>query len=126
MRSTGPLIESEDGGRGFVDSSHITDEPRKPWPAVGPVRSPIGHCGGAIAHRNARSAVTSPNRHVEGRQLRGSPESAKLGPFATVLSAPQVWGPTTPSALMRSHRWNSRTVASVIDLNEPSWVSGSS
>ncbi|MEV8443909.1 hypothetical protein AB0425_41600 [Actinosynnema sp. NPDC051121] len=31
----GLLVESEDGERGYVDSSHITDEPGEPWPAVG-------------------------------------------------------------------------------------------
>ncbi|QIS10145.1 hypothetical protein [Nocardia arthritidis] len=31
----GLLIESEDGERGFVDSSYITDNPGEPWPAVG-------------------------------------------------------------------------------------------
>jgi hypothetical protein len=31
----GLLIESEDGERGYVDSTHITDKPREPWPAVG-------------------------------------------------------------------------------------------
>lgn len=31
----GLLIESQDGERGFVDSSYITDKPGEPWPAVG-------------------------------------------------------------------------------------------
>lgn len=31
----GLLIESEDGERGYVDSSYITDRPGEPWPEVG-------------------------------------------------------------------------------------------
>ncbi len=31
----GLLIESQDGERGFVDSSYISDRPREPWPEVG-------------------------------------------------------------------------------------------
>lgn len=31
----GLLIESEDGERGFVDSSYVTDTPGEAWPAVG-------------------------------------------------------------------------------------------
>ncbi|RAS68448.1 hypothetical protein C8D87_102513 [Lentzea atacamensis] len=31
----GLLIESEDGERGFVDSSYVTDQPGEPWPEVG-------------------------------------------------------------------------------------------
>ncbi|MGW6448601.1 hypothetical protein [Lentzea sp. NPDC055074] len=31
----GLLIESEDGERGFVDSSYITDQPGEPWPELG-------------------------------------------------------------------------------------------
>lgn len=31
----GLLIESEDGERGFVDSSYISDRPGEPWPEVG-------------------------------------------------------------------------------------------
>jgi hypothetical protein len=31
----GLLIESEDGERGFVDSSYITDTPGEPWPEKG-------------------------------------------------------------------------------------------
>jgi hypothetical protein len=31
----GPLIESEDGEQGYVDSTYVTDKPDEPWPAVG-------------------------------------------------------------------------------------------
>lgn len=31
----GLLIESEDGARGFVDSSYVSDRPGEPWPEVG-------------------------------------------------------------------------------------------
>ena len=31
----GLLVESQDGERGFVDSSYIADKPGEPWPEVG-------------------------------------------------------------------------------------------
>lgn len=68
----GLLIESEDGERGFVDSSYITDNPGEPWPVIGQQL----RCVVLGYTRGGRLRVAATPRYVEMVAAAGDPAAA--------------------------------------------------